>query len=342
MSYQQLTLDDRYQIQALRNQGMAPAAIARALGRHRSTIGRELQRNRSRVAVGPPYVAVRAQATTASRRATKGAAQRLIQGDLQALVEQKLRIAWSPEQISGRLWREQRIAVSPETIYQHVLRDAHERAGTLRYCLRFGGYKHHRFRKRSPAARTPAPTNHIDDRPAAATHRREIGHWERDCVLGTKDGRAALLTIVDRKSRYTRIRRVSTVDAATVANATVAALRPHRAITKTLTNDNGVEFKREAALQALLGITIYFCTPSAPWERGSIENLNGLIRQFVPKRTNIATLHPSLAHALEETLNHRPRKILGYKTPHEEFFNKETVLMSGKLLRLGLEFSAGT
>lgn len=331
-----LTLEERHQIQALLKQRMTLAAIARELGRHRSTILRELDRNS--LPSLHPYIATRAHKMAHARRVAKGVAQRRIQGALRVLVESKLRGAWSPEQISGRLWLEHRVSLSHETIYQHVLRDTHECLGTLRYCLRFGGYKHHRFRKSHHAEHTEARTNHIENRPAAANHRREIGHWERDCVLGTR-GSAALLTIVDRKSRYTRIRRVAKLDATTVANATIAALRPHREVTKTLTNDNGVEFKRDKELEARLNIPIFFCDPSSPWQRGSIENLNGLVRQFVPKGTDVEALHPSMPAALEETLNHRPRKVLGFRTPHEVFFDQQTELMNNHVMRFGLEFS---
>jgi len=336
MSYQQLTLDERYQIQALRKQRVSPAAIARALGRNRSTITRELARNSQRCETHAFYAAHMAQQTAGERRKHKGKLQRRIRNDLQQLVEQKLRLAWSPEQISGRLWAEQGLRLSHETIYQHVIRDSRESHGMLRYCLRFGGYKQHRLRKSKVGARTQERKHHIDDRPAAANERREVGHWERDCVIGLAGG-AALLTMVDRKSRLSRIRRVDKLNSDEVADATVDALRDHR--TKSVTNDNGQEFGRDDALQRRLGVQIYFCDPSSPWQRGSIENTNGLIRQYVPKRTEIDALHPQLPHALEDSLNHRPRKTLGYRTPHEVFFNARTKLMSGPMMRLGLEFS---
>lgn len=339
MSYRQLTLDERYQIQALSKHGMRAGAIARQLGRHRATITRELARNsiyneeRARY-----YHADAAQRKTAQRRAQKGRSERKIQGELQELVEQKLRLAWSPEQVSGRLWREKRVHLSHETIYQHVIRDSRENQGMLRYCLRFGGYKHHRLRKSTHGERTQQRKLHIDDRPAAANERREVGHWERDCIVGTPGG-AALLTMVDRKSRYSRIRRVERLNSDEVADATLDALAGHRRVTKSLTNDNGQEFGRDALLSERLQRPIYFCTPSQPWERGSIENTNGLIRQFVPKRTAIEKLPRGVLAALEDTLNNRPRKTLGFRTPHEVFHDKETELMSGPLLRLGLEFS---
>lgn len=338
MSYQQLTLDERYQIQALLKLKCSPADIARRLGRHRSTICRELLRNRAEwQGAANPYLAERAQRKTHERRVAKGAAQRKLQGELKELVEQKLRLSWSPEQISGRLRLERRMTLSHETIYQHVLRDSRQR-GFLRYCLRFGGYKHHRFKKSKVGERTRARKNWIDQRPAAANKRRQLGHWERDCVLGTR-GTSALLTVVDRKSRYTRIRHVRKLNTEHVAAATLAALRPHAAVSKTMTNDNGVEFQRDELLQQQLGIPIYFCEPSSPWQRGTIENTNGLIRQYVPKATNLDLLEQWVPNALEETINFRPRKVLGFRTPHEIFFSERVRLTTEPLMRLGLEFS---
>jgi transposase, IS30 family len=339
MSYRQLTLDERYQLQTMHGLGFTQVAIGSALGRHPSTISRELRRNRP-PAPGPSYVAKWAAAAARRRRVAKGIAARKIQGRLQRLVEQLLHRSWSPEQISGRLRRERRIRISHETIYQHVIRDARTQ-GHLRYCLRFGGYKQHRCKKSKMAERTRQRKNWLAQRPAAANKRSELGHWERDCVLG-KRGQTALLTIIDRKSRYTRIRHVRKLDTEHVAAATIDALAPHRRITKTMTNDNGVEFQRDEQLQNKMRIPIYFCTPSSPWQRGSIENLNGLVRQYVPKGRDMDSLAAWMPRALEETLNHRPRKILGYRTPHEVFYGKRRVLIANQPMHLGLEFSGPT
>lgn len=342
MSYQQLTLDERYQISTLSRQNLSPAEIARRLGRHRSTITRELARNSiERLCPNDQfetyYHALEADRNARRRRVAKGVAARKIQGELQQLVESKLRQGWSPEQISGRLALEAGQYVSPETVYQHVLRDTHEhRGGVLRYCLRFGGYKHHRFGKSKHAEHSRTRKHHIDDRPAAANERRQLGHWERDCLLGAR-GTSALLTIVDRKSRYSRVRLVAKIAVDEVAAATTDALSP-LGVVRTLTNDNGSEFKRAGELERELGVPIFFCDPSSPWQRGSVENFNGLLRQFVPKSANLDAFPPWGAAALEQTLNHRPRKTLGYRTPHEVWFGTRMELMSPSV-RFGLEFS---
>jgi IS30 family transposase len=282
------------------------------------------------------YSAEAAARAAHQRRVDKSARCRKIRGTLQRVIERKLRLSWSPEQISGRLRLERGVRISHETIYQHVLRDCRQ-LGRLRYCLRFGGYKQHRFKKSKMAERTHKRKNWLAQRPAGANDRTQLGHWERDCVLGQR-GQSALLTIVDRKSRYTRIRHVKKLDTDHVARATIEALAMHRRVTKTLTNDNGVEFQRDQLLQKKLRIPIYFCEPSSPWQRGSVENLNGLVRQYVPKGADMDALPSWMPRALEETLNNRPRKTLGYRTPHEAFYGKRMTLIASQRMHFGLEF----
>lgn len=340
MRYRQLSLDERYQIQALLKANWSQSAIARELGRDPSTISRELSRNGGPVDTDP-YRAHRASKKAAARRVAKGVASRKIQGELKELVEQKLRLSWSPEQISGRLKLELGIRISHEAIYQHVIRDAHEQHGYLRYCLRFGGYKHHRCKKSKHAERTRQRKNWIDERPASANERRELGHWERDCIVG-KQGGTAILTIVDRRSRYTRIRRVNKLDTAHVAKATASVLRSHRDVNKTITNDNGREFQRDEEMQIKLDIPIYFCDPASPWQRGTVENTNGLIRQYLRKGADFDNLPDWLESAVEDTLNFRPRRTLGYRTPHEVFHNQSLTLTRNQDMHFGLEFSVAT
>jgi transposase, IS30 family len=336
MSYRQLTLEERYHIQAYLKSGCSQAEIARRIGRHPSTVSRELLRNGRPAA----YKAEQAQRTAAHRRVEKGARSRKIQGELKTLVERKLQLSWSPEQICGRLWIERGIQLSHETIYQHILRDSRLR-GFLRYCLRFGGYKHHRFKKSRQAERARASKNWLEQRPAAANDRTEIGHWERDCIVGVHGG-PVLLTLVDRCSRLTRLRRVRKQTAELVGDATIVALAFDSHVTKTVTNDNGSEFAGHSALQDRLDAPIYFTEPSAPWQRGSVENANGLIRQYVSKGSDIGALPSWAAQAIEDTLNFRPRKVLGFQTPHEAFFGEELSLMEdNQLMHFGLEFNLG-
>jgi IS30 family transposase len=332
--YRQLTLEERYQIQAMLGLGICRAEIARQLGRHPSTIYRELARNTDPT-TRPPYSPRRATKRLAGLRRRKGAASRKIQGALQELIEAKLRLSWSPEQVSGRLRRESQIKVSHETIYQHVLRDS----TGLRYCLRFGGYKHHRFKKSKHAMRTALWRKLLEHRPKEANERQELGHWERDLVLGNNESGVAMLTIVDRRSRYTRLRRVKNKTAAVVGRQTLAALRPYGDLNKTITNDNGVEFQKGVEFERESGVPIFYTDPGAPWQRGTVENMNGLVRQYFPKGSPLDKFPTWFETAIEDTLNHRPRKTLYYRTPHEVFFEEQYELLSPDV-QLGLEFSS--
>jgi transposase, IS30 family len=344
-TYRQLSLDERYQIATRLRLKQSVPEIARALERHPSTIYREVARNGGPYShafadAGPQppngkYAPESAHRRAAQRRVEKGASQRKIQGELKTLVESKLRLSWSPEQICGRLLVECGIRLSHETVYQHILRDS-KQLGFYRYCLRFGGYKHHRFKKSKMGARTKLRKHWIEDRPAAANDRSELGHWERDILLGKRGG-SALLTLEDRKSRYVRLRRVSSLEVASVAPATEQALKG--LTVKTITNDNGVEFQRDDLLERRIGVPIYFCNPSSPWERGSIENTNGLIRQYFAKGYDFDAMPSWATTAVEETLNHRPRKVLGYKTPHEALNRISMRIMKDPAMHFGLEFS---
>lgn len=334
-TYEQLSLDERYQIQALVKLKTPVATIARELGRHRSTVYRELNRNSDFMATFP-YLAPRAAKKTHARRVEKGKNQRKIQGELRWLVERKLQLGWSPEQLVGRLRLELGISLSAETVYQHVLRDTEFRGG-LRWALRQGS-RSKRFQNRKMSTRTRERKNWIENRPKAANERSEFGHWERDCIVGAKNG-AAYLTIVDRKSRYTLLRRVEKLDVKHVANATRQALYRFRSWSKTITNDNGHEFMRDEALQNKLNIPIFFCEPASPWQRGTVENTNGLIRQYFGKGSSFEWHPPWAATAVENTLNFRPRKTLGYRTPHEVLFNQRVRLLDDDLMHFGLAFS---
>ena len=336
MSYRQLTLDERYQIYTLRKQGFSNTDIAREIGRHASTISRELARNVGERSMTIGYMPTVAHKLAQKRRLDNGHLRWKLQGELKLVVEAKLMQSWSPEQISGRMLRECGVTLSAETIYQHIIRDD-RRGGLLRLMQRRGRQRHPWLTKRQTAEKARAEERHIDNRPVAANERSELGHWERDCIVG-KHGHSALLVAADRKSRYTKVSRVSRTTAKAVSDATLHMLAGLPIA--SMTNDNGAEFARPKQLEERLGARIYVCDPSSPWQRGTVENTNGLIRQYVPKKTDIDRIQSSLPKAIEETLNHRPRKVLGYRTPHEVFFDEETTLMTKrKRLHFGLEFT---
>jgi transposase, IS30 family len=314
--YTQVTSEERFALSLLRRQGLSVRAIARALTRAPSTISREMRRNvwhedrRS-------YLPGRAQSYTNHRRR---AARRHTQftGTDWAAVEAKLRQDWSPEQVAGRLRRTGQLAISHETIYRHVWADW-QRGGTLRQHLR-GARKQRRKRYGVYDSRgRVAGKRHISARPAGAAHRSRFGHWEGDTVLGNTQHGACIVTVVERRSGFTAIGRLRR-RAAPEVNARLQRLfaaqpRPVR----SLTLDNGTEFHSYRALEARTAVPCYFATPHHAWERGTNENTNGLIRQYLPKRTSMEHLTQRDCQRIADTLNRRPRKRLGFRTPEEVY-----------------------
>lgn len=314
MTYHQLTSGERYMLAALRRQGCCPAAIARQLGRHRSTIGRELRRNASRRGWYRPSVAIE---HAHGRRSRSRRNQRFSPADFR-LVERWLRRDWSPEQIAGRLRRTRQLAISHETIYRHVWADWHA-GGTLRQHLR-GARKQRRKRYGAYDSRgRVAGKRPIAARPAGAAHRSRFGHWEGDTVLGDSQRGACIVTLVERKSGFTVVghlrRRTAPEVNARLKDLLPAQPRPVR----TITVDNGTEFHSYRAVEACVPARFYFATPHHSWERGTNENTNGLLRQYWPKRTSMEHLTQRACQRIADRLNRRPRKRLGFKTPEEVY-----------------------
>jgi IS30 family transposase len=312
MTYRQITSAERYILATLRKQGFKQAQIARELGRHRSTIGRELQRNSARF--DGRYRASKAIERTAGRRSRSRRNQRFTRSDLR-LVETQLRELWSPEQICGRL--RSSLSISHETIYRHVWRDR-ILGGSLHTCLR-GARKRRRKRYAAYDSRGRlAGKRHISERPVAAELRSEIGHWEIDTVIGKGDHHC-LVTVVDRKTGYLVIGKLRARTKEHTNRRTLRLMRRHPQRFKTITADNGTEFHDYAQLERATGVAFYFATPHHSWERGTNENTNGLIRQYVPKGTSMANLTQQRCNTIARALNNRPRKRLGFKTPQECF-----------------------
>lgn len=312
MTYHQITSEERYILATLRKQGFNQAEIARELGRHRSTICRELKRNSARF--DGCYRPSKAIERTAGRRSRSRRNQRFTRTDLRR-VEALLRERWSPEQICGRLRGS--LSISHETIYRHVWRDR-ILGGSLHTYLR-GARKKRRKRYGAYDSRGRlAGKRHISERPLTAERRSEIGHWEIDTVIG-KGSRHCLVSIVDRKSGYVLIGKLRARTKEHTNHRTVRLMRRHPQQFKTITADNGTEFHNYAAIERSTGATFYFATPHHSWERGTNENTNGLIRQYVPKGTSMAKLSQQRCNAIARALNDRPRKRLGFKTPRECF-----------------------
>jgi IS30 family transposase len=314
MRYKHLTQAQRFIIQEMLEKAQNQTTIAKHLGVNRSTISRELRRNSG----CGGYNGKGAHQTMMTRRPTFWDYQRKIHGALEEKIIKLLRKAWSPEQISKRLKLERGISISHESIYRYLHFDQRS-GGTAWKLLRRSRIGRKKYRKRFVIQnwrRKP-----IADRPIEANERSELGHWERDLVC---DGhrKAALLTIVDRKSRFTKISRVHSFSSSHVNEVTAHLLQ--NLPCHSMTNDNGIEFSRPEELEVMLNSAVFYTTPYSSWERGTVENTNGLIRVFFPKGIAIHEIAEWKIRLAEEHLNDRPRRILNWKTPREVFFNIQT------------------
>ena len=318
MRYHQITPDERYTLAALRAQQPRPsnAEIARRLDRHPSTLSREVRRNAARL--DGAYRASKAQERTngrrsRSRRGSKRTAREWM------LVEELLYEGFSPDQISGRLRREGTLRISHESIYQYVLADKHA-GGHLYLCLR---QRTRRRRKRYGTTERRgqlAGKRHISERPQAANDRTEFGHWEIDTVHGS--GRDAVVTLVERAAGVTLIGKLPNLTAAALNKRALRMIkrfeRKHGRSFWTATADNGTEFHSYAEIERRAHLEVYFATPYHSWERGTNENTNGLIRQYLPKGMSMADLTQAHCTEIADRLNARPRKRYDYATPMEK------------------------
>lgn len=303
MTYNQLTYEQRCQIYALNKRGFSCRQIGVDIGVHASTISRELRRNRG----GRGYRFKQAHLMSHSRRHRKMVK---IHGELRQILLEKLRLKWSPEQISGWLMLQNIARISHETIYR-FLRDNPRFKRHLRH-------KGKRYRK-LVTGRTGPISNRvdIDQRPDIVEEKTRIGDWELDTIYGS--GRAALVSMVDRKSKLCLLRKVNKNNSQSVSKAILHALKPRKNAVITLTSDNGAEFARHVGIARRLEADFFFAKPYASWQRGLNEHSNGLVRQFLPKGTNFDEISENYVNFVQSMLNNRPRKVLGFKTPKEVF-----------------------
>lgn len=316
-AYQQLTLEQRYQISALKKAGHTQAEMTKIVGVHKSTISRELSRNTGKRGYRPQEANRRAL----ERRQHKAKA-RITTEDWER-VGQLLEQDWSPEQISGRLRRESGPRISHEWIYLHVYADKHD-GGDLHTHLRCRKKRRKRYGSYDRRGRIPGGLS-IDDRPAIVDDRRRIGDWEGDTIIG-KNGRGVLISAVERKSLFTVLTSAARKTAIEVCDQLSDALGHLKDNVHTLTLDNGKEFAEHRSLAAALDARIYFAHPYASWERGTNENTNGLIRQYFPKSMDLSTVTTEQTRHAADRLNHRPRKRLGFLSPFEVLFNVTNIL----------------
>ena len=313
--YTQLTQEQRYQIYAFLKAGFSQSAIACEINVHKSTICRELQRNRGLKGYRPKQAHVKAT----NRR--QGAAKYIkLAPKIIALVNSMIRQDFSPEQVSGSLKRNHGLMISHETIYRHLLADKANGGALYKHLRRSNRKRKKRYGSRNIRGQMLGRVS-IDIRPTIVDNKERIGDWEIDTVIG-KNHKGALLTIVERKSKYTLIQKLSYKRSRLVADAAIDLLAPYQDKVYTITSDNGKEFADHQRISTHLTAKIYFAHPYHSWERGLNENTNGLIRQYFPKNTDFKSITVESVQSVMDQLNNRPRKTLGYATPNEVFFGK--------------------
>ncbi len=312
MGYQQLTKRERYLIVEHKSMGMSLRQIGKALCRGASTISRELRRNADKS--DGRYRVEKAESYARARRRRSRRGSQFERCEV-AAVHRLIGRRWSPQQVSGRLRKQNSLQVGTSTIYRWLAKD--KAAGgqswlqTRQLSRRYRkGYRVKDQRGRMSGKRP------LSERPQGATNRSEVGHLEGDTVMG-KDGRHCLLTLVDRMTRKSRIVKLAARQAAEVNKALIREVRSGRLAIKSLTLDNGTEFHGFKELEEKLGIKVYFAQPYHSWERGTNENTNGLIRQYLPKGSCFKELTQKRCNEIERELNDRPRKVLGFSTPNE-------------------------
>jgi len=245
-----------------------------------------------------------------------------MKADLVAEIKEMMLAKWSPQQIVDRL-KIKGVFISHETIYKMVWAD--KRAGGILYKhLRDHGKRYNK-RSSGKAGRGCIPGRvDISERPQIVESKSRIGDWEGDTIIGAKH-QGAIVSYVDRNSKFTLLKKIERKEAGWVVAATIEKMKdlPHKV--ETITFDNGKEFARHKEISIVLNAFCYFAKPYHSWERGLNEHTNGLVRQFIPKSMSIGEIPDEFIEQVQHSLNHRPRKILGGKTPYEVFFGKENV-----------------
>ena len=314
MKYKQLTLEKRYHISTLIKEGYNQRNIALKVGVHPSTICREFKRSQKtkKETYIPEILHIEAKINH-----IKKAKRSSITKQIEKYIRTKLKEDWSPEQIVGRMQRDTDYSISHETIYKFIYTNK-SNGGKLYKHLRHKNKKYHQRNNEYNKRGKIKDRISIDRRAKIVNKKSRIGDWEIDTVIG-KNHKGALVTIVDKASKFTLIKKVYSKRADIVTQATVDLLHPLKAFTLTITADNGKEFAYHKTISQALDTKFYFCDPYSSWQRGLNEHTNGLIRQYIPKKSEFENISKEEIATIANKLNHRPRKSLGYKTPFEVF-----------------------
>ena len=321
MPYHHFTRQERYVISHLAVAGFSFREIGRRIGRHHTSVARELRRNRPGWDEGDVYWYDAAEYFM-KERLHRPSHKRRQHERLVSYVASRLRLDWSPETIAGRLKADYPdddiMRLCHETIYRWIYEDSRNKGDLHRHLRR--GHKYRRRQKRYGSGRRFIPDRvSIDLRPSVVNTRERVGDWEGDTVEGGK-GTSHLATHVERKCRYLIATKLTDKKASTMTVQSVALFRrmPRR-LRRTLTVDNGKEFSQFKEIEVKTGLAVYFADPYAAWQRGTNENTNGLLRYYFPKGTDFRKISEKDLALVVKRLNNRPRKCLNYQTPHEVF-----------------------
>lgn len=317
--YKHLNLTEREFISILMAEGNSLREIARKLNRSASTLSREIQQNAPSVYKGY-YLGHKAQERAEKRKSHAHQRPRLKNPSIIQYVEDKLKISWSPEQIAGRISLDHPgFSISHEAVYQYIYKEHHELIPCLARAHRKRSKRGHT--RKHQKSHIPGRVS-IDNRPAHIQKRKQAGHWESDTMI-SKQHLSALLVLVERKSRLTKMKKLQRKTAQENKNGIVHHLRhlPPK-LRKSITYDNGSENTEHKQVNVKLGTRSYFCNPYHSWEKGTVENTIGLIRRFFPKKADFSHLSPTQVRKVEFLLNTRPRKCLNYLTPIELLANE--------------------
>jgi IS30 family transposase len=317
MSYTQLSIAERHQLYQLKfSTNLSMRKIAEKLGRNQSTVSRELGRNTSNEGL---YLPDSAQQKMEERREQSKVKFRGITECCISEIKLRLKEYHSPEQISGRMKRDGLATISHETIYQMIYADYQGLRLYQKYLRQGKGKRRKRVSSKSSRGRIVGRVG-IENRPAIANEKTEIGHWESDTMIGGNH-EGVIVTHVDKASKFLIAGLGRNKTSKQINQVTIELFKevpdPHK---KTMTFDNGKEFSGHAEISKSLGVDCYFANPYSSWERGLNEHTNGLLRQFFPKQTNFKAVKPEELEKAVHAINNRPRKSLDYRTPFEVFF----------------------
>lgn len=316
--HNQLTLDEREQISILKASGKSFREIGVLIGKHASTVSRELKRNSFQAFGFRAYGPARAQINAQKRKSKAARRTRLKNQFIRDYVTQKLKIFWSPEQIAGRIRLDHpQLSISHEAIYQYIYKDNWT---LFPFLARKHKRRRLRFNYKKPQGPIPART-WISQRPEAINQRLEFGHWEADSLV-SRANTVSLHALVERKSRYLKITKILKNTSFCVRNAIVRRLSQlPKSSRRSITYDNGFENTEHLSINRELKSQSFFCNPYHSWEKGSVENSIGLVRRFIPKKTDLQKIPNSEISQIENLINNRPRKCLNYQTSKEVFKN---------------------